>query len=265
VVGTITSTVIVSALTSAAVSVITFVIGVRVSKDQGDRPVLRALYETLFQHFRGLREAIKKRRPKIWRDFPLEGDRYTPPFAKMNHTGEASLIPDALAHRCDEVESEALIAGGKHIKWVSEVLIPLIRKKATEKAIRMDKSISGRSCREIHASALSLMNEEELHDVLSGVGDGGLGVGLQLSLERGRSEVLYMYSENMKAGTVVEAVSEIWQEARSDKDAEALRLDLEKSANTIGALLHELTARIRDPHPLFESVRRSLADALRGK
>ncbi|SRR5258707_39997 len=110
--GTITSTVVVSALTSAAVSVITFVIGVRVSKDQGDRPMLRTIYETLFQHFRGLREAIRKGQPRLWRDFPLEGDRYTPPFAKMNLTGEASLIPDALARRCDKTEREALIAGG---------------------------------------------------------------------------------------------------------------------------------------------------------
>src|SRR5689334_3936767 len=109
-----TGTVLVSAITSALVSMLTFVVSVRVSKDQGDRAPLRAVYQRLFEHFRELREAIRSGRPKTWGDYPLKGNHYVPPFSAMQISGEANLLPPQLALRCDTVERETLISGSKH-------------------------------------------------------------------------------------------------------------------------------------------------------
>lgn len=122
--GSITATVAVSALTSAIVSLTTFVIGVRLSKDQGDRPVLRALYQRLFEHFSELRAAIQDGQPKAWSSFPHKNNEFVPPFRAMQQSGEVNLLPPGLAQECERAEREALSAGSLLKRWLQESYVP---------------------------------------------------------------------------------------------------------------------------------------------
>jgi hypothetical protein len=262
--GSITATVVISAITSAIVSVVAFVVGVRISKDQGDRTTLRAIYQRLFEHFHDLREAIGDGRPKAWPDFPLREDEFVPPFRTMQLTGEANLLPPTLAARCECAESAALIAGGRMRKWVSDTYVPQLASLINILAPASKKSILQRTYRDVRPIQLSLMPDAELQKLAEAIRTDRLGVGLELSMERGHSNRLYVYPEYVAGGDSAALITQLWRLAQDDESATKLRADLAAAATELDQLIRVLSARIRDPHPLFESIRLSLSDALRG-
>lgn len=264
-VGSITATVVISAITSAVVSVVTFVVGVRISKDQGDRAALRAIYQRLFEHFHNLREAISDGRPKAWPDFPLRDNEFVSPFRAMQLSGEANLLPPALAARCECVENDAVMAGGRVRKWISETYIPQLANLINTLAPASKKSILQRTYRDVRAIQLSLMSDAELQELAEAIRTDRLGVGLELSMERGHSNRLYVYPEYIAGGDSAAFITQLWRVAQDDEAAKELREDLATAASALDQLIGVLSARIRDPHPLSESIRLSFTDALRGR
>lgn len=264
-ISSITATVVVSAITSVIVSLLTFVVGVRLSKDQGDRPVLRALYQRLFEHFDEIRKAIKDGQPMAWSSFPLKQNEYVPLFRALQQSGEANLLPPGLASECERVEREALSAGSHLRRWLEEKYIPEIRGFLTALVPAGKKAIERRTYRQLHASQLSSFNEDSLESFIQDIAREQLGVGLELAMERGRSDVWYLYPEYVPEGNFASILKEAWRRSQKSDEASKLHTDLKIAAHELDRLTITLKARVRDPHPLMESVRRSLSDAFRGR
>ena len=263
--GSITATVAVSALTSAIVSLIAFVVGVRLSKDQGDRPLLRALYQRLFEHFKEMREAIEQGQPKSWSSFPPKNNEYVPPFRAMQQSGEVNLLPDELARECEKVEREALSAGSRLKQWLQETYIPDIRGYLTVLVPAGKKAIERRTYRELRASRLGSFSEDDLETFIHEIEAGGLGIAFEFATERGRTEPWFLFPEYVPEGNWASTLKEAWRRGHTSAEAATLHADLNKAAADLDALILALKARIRDPHPLLESVRRSMADAIQGR
>jgi hypothetical protein len=263
--GSITATVAVSALTSAIVSLVTFVIGVRISKDQGDRPVLRTLYQRLFEHFTELRRAIEDGTPKAWSNFTQKDNEFVPPFRAMQQSGEANLLPPELGQECDKVEREALAAGSRLKRWLEETYIPDIRGYLTVLVPAGKKAIERGTYRELRASQLSSFSEDGLESFIAEVERGGLGIGFEFATERGRTERWFLFPEYVPDGNWASILKESWRRGQTGAEAVKLHADLRIAAADLDGLIAALKARIRDPHPLMESVRRSLSDAIRGR
>ncbi|MCP3732576.1 hypothetical protein M9978_19310 [Sphingomonas sp. MG17] len=259
----LTLTVIVSAVTSGLISILTFIIGVRMAKDQGDRAAVRQIYQRLFEHFRGIDAAIGDGKPKSWADFPLKGNQYTPPCKQMHSDGEANLLPPALMAQCETLETDALTAGGRYRHWVRETYIPALKALVAERTGGKGGSITGKAYRELSAFELGLMSGEDVLGLSTELEAENLGVGLQVAVERGRHEMLYLYPEHLdgaNVGTLLEAARAL---ASADPQGQALSDGLRALRPRLAVLLGRLKARIRDPHPLHESILRAFRDVFR--
>ncbi|MGI8611533.1 MAG: hypothetical protein ACR2KH_04580 [Sphingomicrobium sp.] len=260
---TTTLTVIVSAITSGIISIATFVIGVRMAKDQGDRGALRQVYQRLFEHFRLLRDAIRDGQPKAWPDFPRKGDRYVPLFRQMQGDGEANMLPDNLIAECEAIETAALIAGGRYRQWVRDKYIPRLRALISERALEKTGSITGRTYRELSAAELGLMTSEERKRHADELERNELGLGIQVATDRGKHDVLYVYPDTLQSATIAQLLEEISLLRSEDPDGSQLVADVQALLPRLESMLAGLRKRIRDPHPLYESILHSFRDAAR--
>lgn len=263
--GSITATVAISALTSAIVSLLAFVISVRLSKDQGDRPVLRALYQRLFEHFSEMLEAVEDGLPKAWSSFPHKNNEFVPPFRAMQQSGEADLLPPGLARECEKVERDALSAGSRLERWLRETYIPNIRGYLTILVPAGRKAIERRAYRQLRASQLSSFNEDSLETFIEEIEREQMGIGFEFATERGRTEMWFLFPEYAPEGNWASFLKEAWRRGQAGAEAAKLHTDLKIAAADLDRLIVALKGRIRDPHPLMESVRRSLSDAIRGR
>lgn len=243
----------------------TFVIGVRLSKDQGDRPVLRALYQRLFEHFSEMREAVEDGQPKAWSSFPNKNNEFVPPFRAMQQSGEANLLPPGLARECEKVEREALSAGSHLKRWLQETYVPDIRGYLTVLVPAGKKAIERRTYRQLRASQLSSFNEDGLKTFIEEIEREQLGIGFEFATERGRTEMWFLFPDYASEGNWASILKEAWRRGQASAEAVKLHTDLKIAAADLDRLIVVLKARICDPHPLMESVRRSLSDAIGGR
>ncbi|WP_157078271.1 hypothetical protein [Sphingobium abikonense] len=198
---TITLTVIISTITSAVFGFVTFVVSVRLAKDQGDRVDLREIYRSLYEHFGLLRDAIEAHDPKTWSDFPRSGDRSTPPFRRMLESGKANLLPELIRRECENTETEVLRAGSIYRNWVKETYAPTLRAVLNAHLEGNDKSSSGRSYHQISVGKLPLMPREKIAALTDAVDQNRHGLGVEFSFERGRTDMVHVYADRLKAVT----------------------------------------------------------------
>ncbi|MGI8705551.1 MAG: hypothetical protein ACR2JJ_07135 [Sphingomicrobium sp.] len=245
-------------IVSAIVGVVSFVIGVRFAKDQGDRAAIREIYQRLFEHFRELRDSIAAHAPKTWADFPAEGGRRVPLFRRLQSTGAAHLLPASIAADCEVAEFDALVAGSKHKQWVAETYVNELRNLLQGWTSASPQYLEGRPYRTVRAGALSLFSDVKLQAIISGAQEEGLGVSIELATERGRT--LRLFPQNFSAEGWKSGLRQAWELAMADDRARDHRTALASAQSSIDKLLLTLSSRVRDPHQLFESLVGSLKD-----
>lgn len=107
------NTILISLFTSLAVSLITFILGLRSGKNQADRSKLQELYKNLYSHFATLEEAIQKDKPREWADYPekstgIYSSRYCPPVAALKDNGDALFLKKKIVDNALELEKDCL-------------------------------------------------------------------------------------------------------------------------------------------------------------
>lgn len=258
--GSITLTVIVSAVTSGIVSLATFIVGVRLAKDNGDRATLRGIYQRLFGHFQALQKAIDDGQPKGWSSFPLKDGYYRPAFRQMQDEGESNMLPPKISAERDALEDDALSKGARYRCWVREGYIPQLQGLVSDRTLGKTSSITGRTYRELAATELGLMSPAEVERYTAELVKDNWGIGLDLATEQGKTNRVYIYAESLQNGTLSLFLNDAAALASADAEGAALIAEVHALAARIATLLGRLRSRIRDPHPLFESVLRALRD-----
>ena len=106
------NTVVTSILTSAVVSLFTFVLGLKSGKNQADRAFLQGLYKQLYAHFSEIEAGIKEKRPKKWEDYKSiqKGNRiqYYPLVKEMERTGDILYLKKGIANQSVQLELDCL-------------------------------------------------------------------------------------------------------------------------------------------------------------
>ena len=252
----------IAGLASVAVSFAGFLIGMRVAKERADRALLRTLYQDLYVHFRALRDAAIRGRPKDYSDFDLIGERYVSPMDALERDGQISLLPKSLARKMTEVEREMLMAGGRFKDEVGEKLAPIFTQAVEALATKPRESFSGRAYTPYNIGKL-VLGETVDREVRTTVDGREIGVAFELMLEGARTSQLYLYQERLREGTVAEALSRLEEIISSHDGSKQQALALKAAIAKLDALLGSIAARIKDPHPFLETIREALPDVFR--
>lgn len=261
----ITVPIIASIITSALVSLGGFLIGVRAGKERTDRTALRAVYKDLYSHFHEIVEAAAAGQLKQWQDYKTNrSGHYLPLMKSMQHDGSIHLLPRRIADRLVELETNFLIAAFKFNEALREWAIPAVVEQFRRDIEAPEKSIHHRTY--VLVSLIKLILEggsyrRAIGERLSN--DPELGIAVETPLERGQTQMLYAYSDKAKSeisvaafrirlADLTAAMSAINAPA---KQVRKVLADIHRSRGTI-------SARISDPHPLWETVVRIGLDAV---
>jgi len=253
----------ISGLASVVVSFAGFLIGMRVAKERADRTLLRTLYQDLYVHFRALHEAALRGRPKDYSDFDLVGDRFVSPMDALDRDGRISLLPKRLARKMTETEREVLIAGGCFKDEVGEKLVPIVIQTAQGLVNRPKDIVSGRSYTTYNIGKL-VLGETINRDNRTAADGREIGIAIELMLESARTSQLFIHQEKLHDGSVPETLSRLEQTISSHEGSKQQGLALKAGIAKLDALLESIAARIKDPHPFFETIREALPDLFRG-
>lgn len=247
-------------LGSAIIGAAGFVIGSRVGKNNADRSALREIYTALFNHIRDIQEKISIGAPRNWEDYPLKENRYMPLVRDLDATGKINLISKKLATRLLKVETDALIAGSKWSDCAKNVICPETERICRKKIVGLEKSKEGLSYRVLHASTFLLQNDDYLKQLIKDVETQNLGLGFELSIEKGRTRQLYVYQENIKEGTLSDFLQELRATLLGLSEVTDIIEEINNQKNELLSLRVILSKRINDPTPLLETLKQSLYD-----
>ena len=183
-----------------------------------------------------------------------------PLFRKMLVSGEANLLPPALADRCQSAETETLTAGSTFQSWAEEDLAPALLGQFDLSVSQAKVASPGYRFREMRPGALALLDTAGLHDLVRELEHDRLGLSFEMANERGRTDRRYVDADNLDTGTIGEFLKRLWDLAQSLPNSDTLRQDLRGKASLLLSLEAALSLRIRDPHPLLESLSRAIRD-----
>ena len=105
-------TIIVSALTSLLVSLMTFILGLKSGKNQTDRARLQDLYKQLHTHFKEIKNGFITHRYKKWSDYKriesINRIQYLPLVKELDRTGDLIYIHKGIANKAITLEQKCL-------------------------------------------------------------------------------------------------------------------------------------------------------------
>ncbi|MGB3319603.1 MAG: hypothetical protein WA978_09785 [Sphingopyxis granuli] len=258
--GSFSATLVVSAVTSAVVSIATFIIGVRMAKDQGDRAVARDIYQRLFSHFEDLKRSIDDGAPKSWEAFPLVDNKFMPVFRKMQRTGECHLLPPKILADCEAIETALLAAGLSYRKWIVATYGPALSRLATDLTGGRTESIFGRPSVDLSAGRLALLEARDQDAIVARLQERDQGIQLAIPTEQPLHQRSSVYPEHLEFQSLALFLKRATELRSADPEGSKLVAEIRMLDVRLISLLARLRRRIRDPHPLHESIIHAMAD-----
>jgi hypothetical protein len=247
---------------SIVISLIGFIIGMRVAKERADRGILRGLYQELFVHFQSIKDAAERGRPKGWADFKLVGNRSMPVVVSLEADGRISMLPQRLAKQMLAVEQSVLMAGGQFKKTVAEKLGPAVTDAVTAVVQQPFVWLSGKTFSSYQIGQLALGQKFSRDRLVDETGK-ELGVGIELSLSAGQSRQLQIFQQTLQTGSVSDLLSAIERVVSNQGEAQKAVTELRSAVGRVDILLKQISRRIKDPNPFFETIFEAVPDVFR--
>lgn len=199
----ITVALVVSLVVQGVISILVFAAGIRVAKERSDRAALRTIYNSLFEHFKDLRDRMQKADPKRWRDYKMERGGPMPPMRDLDRNGDINVLPAALGQELLRIEQEALAAGERFHHALENDVAPKLTDfiAARVKTATLLVNTSGGYIAFTPSSALAA-DEKYISAVSARLGNETprLGVGMRNSKQQ--IETKTIKSENLVEGTL---------------------------------------------------------------
>ncbi|WP_162932913.1 hypothetical protein [Roseovarius sp. EL26] len=237
-----------------------FVIGIRAGKNNRDRGFLRDTYKSIYTHLRTLKESIALGKPMQWDSFRTEGNKYIPPVKALELDGTINALPDGLAKSLIDVEQTTLFNNWQWKKMIEDGVGPEIKSAMHDKIDGEGKSLEKRPYRQVRISSLMLLDSNQTAELAEGLETGDIGLGIEFSLQGGRTDMLHAYPETLKSGTLPDFVKEIKELSLASDEARGLADIHRTKVKEIESLMFLVAKRIKDPHPFWSSVRQALRD-----
>jgi hypothetical protein len=252
----------IAGITGAVVSLIGFVIGMRVAKERADRAVLRALYQELYAHFRSIRDLAEQGRPKDWMDFKFSGDRYIPLVKSLENDGRINVLPKRLAAQMSFVEMNSLNTGYKFKETMRDKLAPIVSEAFEADVTKPTQSINGSPYSVYGLGELALGREFSRDNLIDAEGN-KVGVSIELSMKAGRTSGLFAFEQTLKNKFMPEFLSKIEHLISSHEASKQQANNLRAAMTEVETLLKEISRRIKDPNPFFETLITAIPDVFR--
>ncbi len=262
---------------SVLVSFLVFLLGQRHSKNQIDRSELKERYRRLVVHFEGMLEAAVKGEPLRRSDYdpPANASRSYPLVEQLRREGRLHELPNGeelLAAEIKVLELAAKYHLGVHLVYT--MLVDYLTRVAQE-PIRMN-STTGDTSTSVETEGAqpsqnyaggplgAILVDDEFATLITQLDtDPALGIHLHWRREDARNaHEIWISPRALNGGTA--SFLRVFRPAllQEQKVKNAL-MDRERLIEHLSTTLEGLYERLRDPHPMWETVRESFRDFIR--
>lgn len=238
------------------VTALSYLLGVRITKERADRALLRTTYTELYNHFRDMKEALDSGRPKTWSDYEKEHRRYWPVARDMERNGTLNLLPSRLVDHILQAEKDALLELFQFYDHLEKQLIPEIKSYIESRLCNLRKPVAGEKYVEVHIDALCLYSDTDLNNLLCRLRENVDGFSVEFAMKHGKTDAIYIFPDEI--GTTEKPLAEFLQEIvdtiNNDPKACENAASMRKVAQNLTSVMEILAKRIREPHPLWETL-----------
>ena len=256
------TTILVSILTSLTVSIITFIVGLRVGKNQADRRQLKEYFRNLCIHFEVLLNSIENGKPKTWDDFRKPNwDESIPLVKGMKKDGTIIDLPDRLAEKLENIEFECLKFGFNFqqlLLTVRDKGIEILNAHSNKPIVTEDSDISNSPKRNGNKFFESYLGGILIKDVVKKMcdwlqNDPQSGINLLIH-QNSRRLSFYIYPSGLKNIEIVDFLKKFHEISLEIPNVHRT-LDI---GTNIGEEIRKVLPRLRqlsrDPHPFWETL-----------
>jgi hypothetical protein len=255
--GSITYPIIVSFITSSIISFAVFLVGLRAGKDSADRATIRDIYKAIYGHFASLSGSVELGSPKTWVDYPIQGNSRVPPIRALEKDGTINLLPKQLANRLLDEERHFLSAAYALSQLCTDSFKPRLV-QIFEQRRAVDFPRSGGPSVEFPVMKF-LTFPQKTAEALSRQFENNPKLGLSVSDKMGERYIQkYLFPESTAA--ISEIFGEIVAAMDSQPDLEAAATELLRQNDRIVVSQRLVSRRISDPHPIWSTLFRAVAD-----
>jgi hypothetical protein len=245
---------------SIIISLIGFIIGMRVAKDRADRAVLRELYQDIYAQFRDIHDQSMSGKPKRWSDYPLVASRYVPKVMALEKDGRIGMLPDRLGKALLQLEQDALVAASNFYSAVTDET--LRAQIASTFDLRVDsprRMLNGRAYVSYNLAELASKGTSNFRSR----DDLTLGYGFMIPCLEKPGDQFYIYPEQMRVGNVDELFEQIAADIKGNERLQSAITVLATIQVRTRSVLMVLASRIKDPNPFWETLTQALPDLFR--
>ena len=190
----------------------------------------------------------------------MKGNKFIPPVKELELDGTINALPEALAKTLAEVEQTTLFNNWQWKKMIEDNVAPEIQAALGDRITGDGKLLIGKPHREIRLSSLMLLDAKQLAELCKGLDTGDIGVGIEFTLVGNRTEMLYVYPETLKEGSLSDLIKELKELSLSSEDVKGLVGICATKLAEIDSLMASVGKMIKDPHPFWSSVRQAVRD-----
>ncbi|MBR9840398.1 MAG: hypothetical protein GYB50_21270 [Rhodobacteraceae bacterium] len=237
-----------------------FVIGIRSGKNNRDRGHLRDIYKGLYTHFDGLKYGLERGVPKQWEGFPLENNEYAPPVKAMKRDGSIHVLPDKLAAEMLDAEAGALLTAWKWKGLAEGGVRTNVEGVFAKYAKNYAAKLRSGSYRPIRTSNLMIMSTDDLTKIIEDVREKGIGLGVELSIVGGRTELLRTSEADLDGVDLLSFALHLKEACLSVNGSQEISKEVAAQVKCMDDVLRKLSKRIKDPHPFWASVAQAFRD-----
>lgn len=261
-------TILTSLITSLIVSLLTFTLGLRVGKNQVDRPKLKEYYRKLAVHFIDLTHGIEQGIPKNWESFVSKAHPWetVTVVSSMMKDGTIIDLPNDVAEKVEELETAALRFGWEYSniyamegQFILDFAKEYYQNPFQESQYEIKAGI-GNTYKEIRIGQLIIKSVvDEIASQL--VADSILGISFKCKInDKVHTITLYQDGINIPLSTLIEKV----HSALAAKPCIAQLLICRQQLITQLVEITELLKRkTEDPHPFWETIRTAFRDVVK--
>ncbi|MDO8469164.1 MAG: hypothetical protein Q7S29_05395 [Candidatus Peribacter sp.] len=257
-------------------SILTLIVGIRVGKNQVDRPELQKTYISLRQHFQKMLTNLEEGFPSVWSDFKKWGKLDPKPSPSVfggREEGKLLILQESLLDELEAIEKEALDLGGEMHRLGDSMwgyASGEIRKMGIQNISIINngeyvqvgpKNIPSHQMFEFPFLALFFKNEQsaELLDSMKFRDD----VGVHLAMKYSKNFEIFPKALDSAGISILGFLKKLMQFAEAQSKYPILAERKLKNELQIAQVIRKLEGLARDPHPLWETIKLSAIDVFR--
>ncbi|MGH1399399.1 MAG: hypothetical protein ACRBCT_09315 [Alphaproteobacteria bacterium] len=223
-----------------------FLIGHRTGRDNLDRDELRAKYKETYSHLKKISSCLN------------DGCTMPPSsfFKDMEKDGSIYILPNSLIIRLLETSKE----WHKLCYELQQLVDNDLKDKAKSVSLKYEQTSNkvqnGKSYTRLRILNFAFMDTETVQNHISHLKNSDIGLGIELSIQNPKTEMLYSFS----AVNIENILNEMHEAFIKNKNLLNVKQRTKEFSTNLDKLETDISRRIKNPHPLWETLINSIKD-----